>query len=240
MEKKEFFENLRKQASKLNINMENDELEKFFSYMNLLIDWNEKINLTAITEPEDIIKKHFVDSLEINKYIMEKSNVIDVGTGAGFPGLPLKIVRKDINITLLDSLNKRINFLNEVISFTDLNNIKTVHFRAEDAGKNTQFREKFDVVTSRAVAPLNILAEYMLPFAKVNGCCICMKGSNIDEEVKTSVKAINELGGKIENLEEFELPDSDIKRSIVIIRKIKSTPSKYPRKAGMPSKNPII
>ena len=208
--------------------------------MNLQIELNKNINLTAITEPEEIIKKHFIDSLTISKNIQKDSSIIDVGTGAGFPGIPLKIVREDINVVLLDALNKRLNFLNEVVKENKLENIETVHFRAEEIGKNKKYREKYDIATSRAVAQLNILAEYLLPLVKIGGKCICMKGSNVEEELKNSKKAITLLGGEIEKIEEFILPDSDIKRNVIIIKKVNSTPAKYPRKPGTPAKEPII
>ncbi len=240
MEKDEFFYKLQNQAQKIDINLTNKQLNEFYTYMNLLIEWNKNINLTAITEPEEIIKKHFIDSLTISKNIKKDSSIIDVGTGAGFPGIPLKIVREDINVVLLDALNKRLNFLNEVIKENKLENIETVHFRAEEVGKNKIYREKYDVATSRAVAQLNILAEYLLPLVKVGGKCIGMKGSNVEEELKNSKKAINLLGGEIEKIEEFILPDSDIKRNVIIIKKVNSTPVKYPRKPGIPTKEPII
>lgn len=240
MEKIEFIEKIKKQAQKIGVNITDEQAEKFYSYTNMLLEWNEKINLTAITELDEIIQKHFIDSLTISKYLKENDSIIDVGTGAGFPGIPLKIVRDDISVTLLDALNKRINFLNEVIEQNKLTNIKTIHARAEEAGKNKNLRESFDIATSRAVAPLNVLVEYLLPLVKIGGKCICMKGSNTKEEIENSRKAINILGGKIERIEELELPDSDIKRTIIVIKKEKNTPSKYPRKAGTPSKMPIV
>lgn len=240
MEKDEFFYKLQNQAQKIDINLTNKQLNEFYTYMNLLIEWNKNINLTAITEPEEIIKKHFIDSLTISKNIQKDSSIIDVGTGAGFPGIPLKIVREDINVVLLDALNKRLNFLNEVVKENKLENIETVHFRAEEIGKNKKYREKYDIATSRAVAQLNILVEYLLPLVKIGGKCICMKGSNVEEELKNSKKAITLLGGEIEKIEEFILPDSDIKRNVIIIKKVNSTPAKYPRKPGTPAKEPII
>lgn len=213
---------------------------QFYNYMNMLIEWNNKINLTAITEPDEIILKHFVDSMTILKEIKDNSIIVDVGTGAGFPGIPLKIANESLEVVLLDSLNKRINFLNEVINKLELKNINSIHFRVEEAGQNVDYREKFNVATSRAVASLNILVEYMLPLVKVGGKCICMKGSDIDEELENSKKAIEILGGKIEKIERFNLANTDIKRNVIIIKKIKETPKRYPRKAGTPSKEPII
>lgn len=226
-------------GEQIDIKFNDKHLNQFYEYMNLLLEWNEKINLTAITEPEEIILKHFIDSLTINKYIEKNKTLADVGTGAGFPGIPLKIYRPDLNVTLVDSLNKRINFLNEVISDLDLKNINTVHSRIEDFGKDKKYRESFDYVTARAVANLTTLSEYLIPISKVNGKCICMKGNDVKEEIKDSEKAINLLGGKIDKVDYFELPNSDISRNVIIIDKIKNTPSKYPRKAGMPSKEPL-
>lgn len=240
MNKEEFFKQMKSDTEKINIQLSESQCEKFYLYMNLLLEWNEKINLTAITEPQDIIKKHFIDSLTIKSYIEKNSKIIDVGTGAGFPGIPLKIVDESYDITLLDAINKRLIFLNDIIEKSDLNNIDTIHYRAEEAGKNQLYREKFDIATSRAVASLNILVEYLLPFIKIGGKCICMKGNNVKEEIKEANKAIQLLGGKIETIEEFSLPDTDMKRTIIIIKKIKSTPQKFPRKAGIPSKEPII
>ena len=239
MEINEFKEIMNENAKKINIEFNDKQLEQFFEYMNLLIEWNEKINLTAITDPKEIIIKHFIDSLTINKYIEKGNKIVDVGTGAGFPGIPIKIYRPEVEVTLVDSLNKRINFLNEVIKELNLKNIETVHARAEEFGRNKKYRQKFDVATSRAVANLSTLSEYMIPLVKINGRCICMKGKEIKEELKDSLNAIKVLGGKVENVEEFELADNDINRSIIYILKEKYTPNKYPRKAGTPSKDPI-
>ena len=213
--------------------------EQFNEYADLIVEWNKKINLTAITNREDIIIKHFIDSLSISKYINNNLKVIDIGTGAGFPGIPLKIYNPSLNITLLDSLNKRIKFLDTVIEELKLNNIRAIHGRAEEIARNDNYREKYDIVTSRAVSKLNTLVEYMLPFAKENGICICMKGPNIYEELDEAERAIKILGGKVEKVEEFFLPKTDIKRSVIIIRKIKKTNEKYPRNAGIPIKKPL-
>ncbi|MBO5141867.1 MAG: 16S rRNA (guanine(527)-N(7))-methyltransferase RsmG [Clostridia bacterium] len=230
--------NLKLLAEQININLSDEKLEKFFQYKEMLKEWNEKINLTAIIEDEEIILKHFIDSLTIEKYIGEKVSLIDVGTGAGFPGIPLKIVRNDLKVTLMDSLNKRLIFLDNVCKNLELNDIKTVHGRAEDIGKDIKYREKFDIATARAVANMSVLLEYCLPFVKVGGLFICMKGNNI-EEVDEAEKALIKLGGKIEKIEKMYLPGTDIERNIIIVRKIKNTPKEYPRKAGVPSKNPI-
>lgn len=239
MEIEEFSKLISSYGKEISIEFSNIQIERFYKYMNLLIEWNEKINLTAITEPKEIIIKHFIDSLTVLKDIKGKNTLVDVGTGAGFPGIPLKIMDEEIKITLLDSLNKRINFLNEVINQLDLKNIETIHSRVEDAGKNKKYRERFDIATARAVANLATLSEYMLPLVKVAGKSICMKGSEVSEELQNSKKAISILGGEIENIDNFQLPKSDMMRNIVIIKKVKNTPNKYPRKPGTPSKEPI-
>lgn len=235
----EFKKILTDKLEKINIQIAENQVKQFYNYMNLLVDWNEKMNLTAITEPEEIILKHFVDSLTISKYIEDKSIIADIGTGAGFPGLPIKILKPETEVFLIDSLNKRINFLNEVINKNNLNGITAIHARAEEIGHNKDFREKSDVVVSRAVAKLNVLAEYMLPLVKIGGKCICLKGPNIDEEIEEAKKAIETLGGEIEKVEKISLPDSDNKRTIIIIKSVKQTPNKYPRKPGTPSVSPL-
>ena len=236
----EFKELMSYYGKKIDIVFNDKQIEQFYNYMNLLLEWNEKINLTSIVEPKEVVLKHFIDSLTINKYIEENATLVDVGTGAGFPGIPIKIYRPDVKVTLVDSLNKRINFLNEVINKLELTNIETVHSRVEEFGKNKKYREKFNIVTARAVANLSVLSEYLIPLNKIGGKCICMKGSEIEEEYTNSKKAINILGGKIKKIDKFYLPDSDITRNLIIIDKIKTTPSKYPRKPGTPTKEPII
>lgn len=237
MEFELFSKELKEKASQIDIILEEKQVENFYKYMNLLIEWNEKMNLTAITEPNEVILKHFLDSLTISNLIEEGNKVIDVGTGAGFPGIPLSIVNNE-NITLLDSLNKRITFLEEVIKKLELKNIKAVHARVEEFAKNKKEREMYDIATSRAVAPLNVLLEYLLPLVKVGGRCICMKGSNT-EEIDDAKNALKVLGGEIEKIEKITLPDSDITRNIIIVKKVNKTPLKYPRKPGTPSKEPI-
>ena len=226
-------------AKQISIDLTEKQVIDFYEYMNLLLEWNEKINLTAITEMDDVILKHFIDSITILKNLKENDSIIDVGTGAGFPGIPVAIMNSNINITLLDSLNKRIMFLDEVCKKLELKNIKTIHGRAEDFGQDNKTREKYDIAVSRAVANLATLSEYLLPFVKVGGICICMKGPDAEKEIEDAKFAIKELGGKIEKIDNFILPDSDIERNIIIIRKIKGTPKKYPRKAGTPSKTPL-
>lgn len=235
----EFSELMIEYGKEINMVFVEEQLQKFYQYMNLLIEWNEKINLTAIVEPKEIILKHFIDSLTIIKHIEQNKTVIDIGTGAGFPGIPIKIMREDIDVVLLDSLNKRINFLNEVIKELKLKNINTVHARIEEYAKNKQFREKYDIATSRAVANLTTLSEYMLPMIAVKGMAICMKGPEVNEEISKSKNSIKLLGGEISKMEEFTLPKSDNKRNLILVKKIKQTPSKYPRKPGIPSKEPL-
>lgn len=239
MEKQEFKAKLKEEAMQFGIELSEKEQNNFYNYMKLLLDWNQKINLTAITEPKEVITKHFVDSLSIVRHINENDKILDIGTGAGFPGIPLKIVLEKNEITLLDSLNKRINFLNEVIEKLDLKNIQAIHGRAEEFNKIDGNRESYDIIVSRAVAKLNVLLEYMLPFVKLNGRCICMKSVDIDEELKEAENAIKILGGEIEKIDEIILKNTDIKRKIIVIKKVNKTPSKYPRKAGTPAKEPI-
>lgn len=230
---------LEQKLNEFDIEINEEQIKSFEKYMNLLLEWNEKINLTAITQPEEVKLKHFVDSLTVLKYINDDDKVIDIGTGAGFPGIPLKIMKKNAKITLLDSLNKRINFLNIVIETLNLSNIQAIHGRAEEIARNKLYREKYDVAVSRAVANLSTLTEYMLPFVKVGGKCICMKGANVNEELKKAKNAIKELGGEVERVDNFYLSDNDNERNIIVIKKIKETKSKYPRKAGTPSKEPL-
>ena len=220
--------------------IDDNKIQKFYDYMNLLVEWNKKINLTAITEEKDIILKHFVDSLTVLKYIKDNKNIVDVGTGAGFPGIPLAIMNDSLKITLVDSLNKRINFLNEVCSKIKLKNTKAIHSRAEEFGQDNNYRESYDIAISRAVSNLTVLAEYLLPLVKVGGKIICMKGPDIEEELKQAKSAIDILGGKFQRCDNFCLPKSDISRNIIIINKIKETPKKYPRKAGTPVKTPLF
>ena len=232
-----FTSRMKEECKKINVNLEPEQIEQFYTYMQELIEWNNKINLTAIIEPEEIIKKHFIDCLSIIKYIKDDNKIIDVGTGAGFPGIPIKIANKSLNMTLLDSLNKRISFLNEIITKLKLSNIETVHARAEEYIANGK-REKYDIAVSRAVANLPTLLEYLMPYVKVNGICICMKGPKAQAELEESKKAIEILGGRLEKIENIKI-DENMDRNIIIIRKIKNTPNAYPRKAGKPGREPI-
>ena len=224
----------------LKIDIDDKQAEQFLLYKDLLKEWNEKINLTAITEDREIILKHFADCLTIlTKRDLNGKTVIDVGTGAGFPGLPLKIAQSGIKLTLLDSLNKRINFLNEVCNKLSLEGVECVHSRAEDGGVNPLYREKFDVCVSRAVANLAVLCEYCLPFVKVGGEFIALKGPDAENELVAAKKAISLLGGEVVGIEEVQVPETDLSHNMVIIKKVSATPKKYPRKAGKISKNPL-
>ena len=237
---KELTDLLIKGAKAYNIELSDLQIEKFLQYKELLKEWNEKFNLTAIEEDRDIILKHYIDSLSILPYIPKKDvKMIDVGTGAGFPGIPVKIVLEGTRVTLLDSLDKRVKFLKEAIQVLKLDKINAVHGRAEDFGVMKEYREQFDFVVARAVANLPVLLEYCLPFVKVGGFFLAMKGSNTDE-IGNSSKALQILGGQIEEIREITLPCSDMKRNIVLVRKLRQIPSKYPRKAGKPTKEPLI
>lgn len=225
-----------------NINISEKEINDFILYKDLLIEWNKKINLTAITEEKEIIIKHFLDSasvLSLGLEGMSSAKVIDVGTGAGFPGVPMKILSPEMEITLLDSLNKRKDFLNLVSENLNLKNTFPIAGRAEDLGKDLNFRESFDFCVSRAVASLDVLSEYCLPFVKLNGYFLSMKGPAVFDEVKISENAVKTLGGKLIDIRKVNVKYSDFERYIVIIKKISETPSKYPRKAGKVSKSPI-
>ena len=239
MEKKDRIQELEKKAKKMQIELSNQQLEQFYLYMNLLLEWNGKINLTAITDPKEIILKHFIDSITIAPYLKNAQSILDIGTGAGFPGIPLAILENSKDFVLMDSLNKRIIFLQEVIQNIALTRVQAIHGRAEELGKEKEHREHYDLVTSRAVAKLNILLEYMLPFVKVGGRCICMKSQEIEEELEEAKQAIELLGGKLERVDEIILPESDVKRKIIVIQKVRQTPIKYPRKPGTPTKEPI-
>ena len=221
-------------------NIQGVSKEEFNLFEELLLEWNEKINITRITSPEEIEGKHFIDSLSIFslKELEDVKNMIDIGTGGGFPGIPAKLVRKDIDVTLVDSLNKRIIFLEEVITRLGLEKIKAIHGRAEELGRDPQYREQYDLCVSRAVANLQTLAEYCLPFVKPGKYFLAMKGNEYEEEVKNGKKAIEILGGKIVTIKEIILP-GDILHSLILIKKVKKTPAKYPRGGGKPRKAPL-
>ena len=225
----------------LGIQLTDVQKEQFDRYYELLIEWNRVMNLTGITEYDEVNLKHFTASLTIVriKNMKNVSTLIDVGTGAGFPGIPIKIAFPHIKVTLLDSLNKRIKFLNQVVEELDLKDVVTLHGRAEDYAKKEEYREQFDLCASRAVANLCTLSEYCLPFVKKGGCFISYKSADSDEEIEQSKKALDILGGKIEKVDKFVLPGSDMGRTLVMVEKVKNTPRKYPRKAGVPSKEPL-
>lgn len=233
---------LRDKAKEIGIDLTDLQVDQFNRFYQMMVEKNKVMNLTGITEYGEVVEKHFIDSLSIVKIIdiNKVSTVIDVGTGAGFPGIPLKIAFPHLNITLLDSLNKRIKFLNEVINETGLENISTIHGRAEDFAKQDKYREQYDLCVSRAVANLATLSEYCLPYVKVGGRFISYKSGEIDEEVKNSKTAVKVLGGKINRIEKFNLLGTDIGRSFVDVKKIKNTGKKFPRKAGLPGKEPIV
>ena len=255
-------EEFQKKCEVFGVGLTGEQIEKFMDYYELLIEWNSFMNLTAITDFEEVVLKHFVDSLAVcqteifcdnfklsdeeqgktgEKFFLEKGyiSLIDIGTGAGFPGIPLKIIYPEMKVTLLDSLNKRVKFLNTVIDKLNLESVEAIHGRAEDFARQQLYREQYDLCVSRAVANLSTLTELCIPFVKVNGYFISYKSEKLKEELSAGEKAIQILGGKIEEQKEYLLPDTDIKRSLLLIRKVKDTPKKYPRKAGTPAKEPI-
>lgn len=233
-------------AKEIEVPLTAENINSFRKYAEMLRERNKVMNLTNITDDEGIAMRHFVDSLTLVPYIREEQEkkgrkdltLIDVGTGAGFPGIPLKVSIPEINLVLMDSLQKRLNFLNDVSSELGLKGVKTLHSRAEDGGRDKKYREKYDIATARAVAALPVLCEYCLPFVKVGGLFLAMKGHS-EDEVKESSKAITLLGGTIEKIDEFVLPGTDMNRSVVVIRKLRHTPPQYPRQAGKPTKSPL-
>ena len=233
----------RKDLLEFDIVLTSEQENQFIKYYELLVEWNEFMNLTAITEWNEVLKKHFIDSISLIKLLPEikdkELSVIDIGTGAGFPGIPLKIAFPNLKITLLDSLQKRVKFLNEVICQLGLNDIDAVHGRAEDFAKPDSLREKYDICVSRAVANLSTLSELCIPFVKVGGVFVSYKSEKISEEAELAKKAVFLLGGEAGEQISFILPDSDMKRTLYSIKKKSSTPKKYPRKAGLPSKEPL-
>lgn len=234
-------ETLRNEAAKFNIELSDQMLERFGVYTDMLLEYNSFMNLTAITDPYEVKIKHYLDSLTLlcEDKLKKGCSVIDIGAGAGFPSLPNAIVREDVSFTMLDSLGKRVNFLNTVVEKLGLGNAKAVHMRAEDGGRDKIMREKYDIAVARAVADLSVLAEYALPFVKVDGYFLAMKGTAPADEVERAKKAIKTLGGQIEKVSDINIEPLSLNHTIVVIKKIGKTPSVYPRKAGTPSKNPL-
>lgn len=232
---------LKKGIEDLGLKCSDETIDKFSKYREILVEWNQKMNLTGIEEEKEVYIKHFLDSVAAVKkgYIKDGMSIIDVGTGAGFPGLPLRICLENSKVTLLDSLNKRINFLSEVCTNINIDDIELIHGRAEDFGKDEKYREQYDIATARAVAGLPILMEFCVPFIKVGGYFVCLKGPNADTELEESRKAMEVLGLEFVEKIDVELPEIELKHNIVVFKKVNSTPVKYPRKAGKPVKTPI-
>ncbi len=238
MDRKEFLYN---KLTQLDIEPTENQISQLILYFEMLVEKNRVMNLTAITDFEEVAVKHFIDSLAIVKVIDFEcvDSVADIGTGAGFPGIPIKIMFPHVDVLLADSLNKRVLFLRDVISTLNLKEVQAVHGRAEDLGRDVNYRDKFDLCVSRAVANMSVLLEYCIPFVKPDGKFVSYKAGNSKEEIALAKKAVKALNGEIERIQEFELPETDIKRSFVVIKKIGKTPKAYPRKSGTPSKNPI-
>lgn len=236
-----FQELVAKAAAEYGLQLTREQIAAMDTYYRLLLEWNEKINLTAITEPNEVAVKHMIDSLSCYRedIFTAAARIVDVGTGAGFPGIPLKIFQPDIELILMDSLNKRLNFLREVADGLGLQEVTFVHARAEEAGKNKQHREFYDIAVSRAVARLNVLCELCLPMVKVGGWFIALKGAQYEDEIREAVKALSILGGKVEDIQPVSLPGLADKRAVIYIKKVTTTPSMYPRKAGTPEKKPL-
>ncbi|HEY5523812.1 MAG TPA: 16S rRNA (guanine(527)-N(7))-methyltransferase RsmG [Clostridium sp.] len=236
------FQHLMTEAAKdVDMDLTDKQYEQFIKYMRLVQEWNQKINLTTIIEDEEFIKKHFIDSIKAFKSneLKEAKTLIDVGTGAGFPGLPIAIMNENIQVTLLDSLNKKINFLNLVVDELGLKNVKTIHSRAEDGANDKALREKFDIAVSRAVANMAVLSEFCLPYVRVKGCFIALKGPAVEDELKDCRNALGVLGGKLKEVIKVDIEDTDLKHNIVVVNKIKECPLSYPRKAGSITKKPL-
>lgn len=241
-ENNKYYDLLNSAVNDVGLEFDENKYNQFIKYMSLLKSWNEKVNLTAITDDLEIVKKHFIDSIKIFKFqpLKDAKKVIDVGTGGGFPGIPMKIIKPELEIVLLDSLKKRISVLESILNDIGINDVTAIHGRAEEFGVKTEFREKFDVVVSRAVANLAVLSEFCLPYAKIGGYFVALKGPSVDSEVNESKRAINELGGKLIDLIEVHIENTDLKHNLVVIKKIKNTPKQYPRKAGIVSKKPLL
>lgn len=238
----DYFHIMNTSCKDINLEFNEYKYDQFMNYMTLLKEWNEKINLTSITEDEQIVKKHFIDCMKIFKFsplLTPSKKIIDIGSGAGFPGIPMKIIFPDSTYYLLDSLNKRVNFLNQVVSNLNLSDINAIHGRAEDFARNIEYREKFDFAVSRAVANLSVLAEISLPFVNVGGYFVAMKGPSVENEIASARNALGILGGKLEDIIEVNIEDTDLKHNIVIIKKVKKSSNAYPRKAGVINKKPL-
>lgn len=236
-----YYDLMKEACDRVGMEFNEDKYSKFMLYKELLKEWNEKINLTAITEDEAIVKKHFIDCInafELDEF-KEAKTIIDVGTGAGFPGIPIAIMREDAEITLLDALNKRINFLNIVAHELCLRNVQTIHARAEEGSREPQFREKFDIATSRAVANMSMLSEFCMPYVKVKGHFIPLKGPSIEEELENGKNAVKILGGEIKEVREVKVEDTDLKHNLVVVKKIKTCGKLYPRNMGIIKKKPL-
>ena len=238
MELVEFEKIFFEESKKNNIEFDQSKIQMFYTYMKDILEWNEKINLTAITDEKMFIVKHFIDSLTVNKHIKDCNTIIDIGTGAGFPGMPLKIMNPDKKIVLVDSINKKLNVVREISQKMNIKEIEIIHSRAEELAQNNSYRESFDVATTRAVSNITTILEYMLPFIKVGGYAICMKGPNFEDELKEAQNAISILGGSLEKIETINV-DEELERNIIIIKKVKKTPIKFPRGQGKPLKEPI-
>lgn len=236
-----YFELMKTAAEDAGMSLNEVQYERFIKYMRLVQEWNTKINLTAITEDDEFIQKHFIDCIKAFKCeeLKKAKTLIDVGTGAGFPGLPIAIMKEDLKVTLLDSLNKRVTFLNLVVRELGLKNVVTIHSRAEDGARDKNLREVFDIATSRAVANMTVLSEFCMPYVKVNGHFLALKGPAIEDELKDSKNAIGTLGGKLVEVKEVSVENTDLRHNLVLVKKVKETPSTYPRKAGMVTKKPL-
>lgn len=226
------------EVDKIKVTVDDEMIEKFYEYMNGIIEWNDKVNVTAITDEKMFIVKHFIDSLTVNRFVEDKNSIIDIGTGAGFPGIPLKILNPNLNVTLIDSVNKKLNVIRDLSEKIDLKKLEIIHTRAEDLANKNEYRENYDIATTRAVSNFSTIVEYMLPFVKVGGYAICMKGPNYKEELEEARNAIRILGGEVEVISSLNV-NEEIERNIIVIKKIKETPKKYPRGQGKPLKEPI-
>lgn len=238
MNLQEFQKEFEQECGKNNIEFDVEKCEKLYQYMKLILEWNEKINVTAIKDEKEFIVKHFIDCLTVNSLLKDERRILDIGTGAGFPGIPLKIYHPEIEFTLVDSVNKKITVLNDVIEKLGLEKIEALHVRAEELVRDLKYRESFDVVTTRAVSNLATISEYMLPFVKIGGKAICMKGPNVEQELEDAKNAIKLLGGEIEEIKKINI-NEEFERNLIVIKKINKTDKKYPRGQGKPAKEPI-